>query len=107
MGLVALGALLVLIFFVSRSCQQSQIRVTQTEALAIAKEQVGFKPTDTAIRLLRQGLSTKPFWIVVLYTRNEDDQLVPRAQVHIDAKTGEVTQVTKAKIPGKEKRAGP
>ncbi len=105
--MVALIALLGLIFFVSRSCQQSQIRVSQSEAIATAKAQVDFKPTDTAIRLLRQGLSTKPFWIVVLYTRNEADELVPRAQVHIDAKTGEVTQVTKAKIPGKEKRAGP
>lgn len=105
--MVALIALLGLIFFVSRSCQQSQVRVSQSEALATAKAQVDFKPTDTAIRLLRQGLSAKPFWIVVLYTRNDADELVPRAQVHIDAKTGEVTQVTKAKIPGKEKRAGP
>jgi hypothetical protein len=104
---VALIALLGLIFFVSRSCQQSQVKVSQSEALATAKAQVDFNPTDSGIRLLRQGLSTKPFWIVVLYTRNDDDDLVPRAQVHIDAKTGEVTQVTKAKIPGKEKRAGP
>ena len=66
---VALVALLGLIFFVSRSCQQSQVRISQSEALATAKAQVDFKPTDTAIRLLRQGLSTKPFWIVVLYTR--------------------------------------
>ena len=70
--MVALIALLGLIFFVSRSCQQSQVRVSQSEAIATAKAQVDFKPTDTAIRLLRQGLSTKPFWIVVLYTRNDD-----------------------------------
>jgi hypothetical protein len=103
---VALVALLGLIFFVSKSCQQSQIRVTQSEAIAIAKEQVDFRPTDTAIRLLRQGLSTKPFWIVVLYTR-KDGELVTRAQVHIDAKTGEVTQVTEARRPGRDKQAEP
>lgn len=103
---MALLALLALIFFVSRSCQQSQVRVTQSEALATAKAQVDFKPTDTAIRLLRQGLSTKPFWIVVLYTR-KDGALIPRAQVHIDAKTGEVTQVTRAKLPRKGKKAEP
>jgi hypothetical protein len=103
---VALIALLGLIFLVSRGCQQAQIRVSQSEAIATAKAQVDFKPTDTAIRLLRQGLSTKPFWIVVLYTRKDGD-LIPRAQVHIDAKTGEVTQVTRAKNPAREQRAGP
>ncbi len=104
--MVALVALLGLIYFVAHSCQQAQVRVSQSEAIATAKAQVSFKPTDTAIRLLRQGLSTKPFWIVVLYTRHDGD-LVPRAQVHIDAKTGEVTQVTKAKISRKGKQAEP
>ena len=104
--MVVLVALLGLIFFVSRSCQQSQVRISQSEALATAKAQVHFKPTDTAIRLLRQGLSTTPFWIVVLYTRHEGD-LVPRAQVHIDARTGEVTEVTQTRGTGKRKQAEP
>ncbi len=104
--MAALVALLGLIFFVSRGCQQNQIKVSQSEAVATAKAQVDFKPTDTAIRLLRQGLSTKPFWIVVLYTRHDGD-LIPRAQVHIDAKTGEVTQVTLGRGTGKGKPAEP
>ncbi|MFN8159427.1 MAG: hypothetical protein U0R52_00065 [Solirubrobacterales bacterium] len=101
--MLALLALLGLIFFVSRGCQQSQIRVSQAEALSIARSAVNFTPDDAAVRLLRQGLSTKPFWIVVLYTRTHGD-LTPRAQVFIDAKSGEVTRLN---IAGKRPQSGP
>lgn len=60
------------------------------------------------VRLLRQGISTKPFWIVVLYTRRDDD-LVPQAQVYVDAKTGEVTKVTESRSAthGGRRQSGP
>lgn len=92
MVLVLIG----LTFVVSRSCQQSQIKVTQTEAVAAAKRLIDFKPTSTTVRLLRQGLQTKPFWIVVMSV-TRGNKILRLAQVHIDAKSGEITEVKQNK----------
>jgi Peptidase propeptide and YPEB domain len=93
--LAVIGALLVLAFFVSRSCQQSQIRITKEQAIATAEEQVKFTPENTQIRLLRQGLNSKPFWIVSLSVPgNEGEGTFSRlALVRIDANTGEIAEV--------------
>lgn len=94
--MAVLVALLGLTFFVSRGCQHSQIVVSQDDAIAAATARVNFKPDDSIVRLLRQGLSAKPFWVVVLYQRKGGD-LVPHAQVYVDAKSGEVTKVTETR----------
>jgi hypothetical protein len=93
-------ALIGLTFLVSRSCQQSQIKVSQEEAVATARAQLGFTPDQHSIRLLRQGLATKPFWVVVFYVRRGED-LVTRGQVYVDAKSGRVTKVTEVRARGK------
>ena len=49
-----------------QACQDNQIKVTQDQAVALAKKQVDFEPENTQIRLLRQGLDRQPFWIVSL-----------------------------------------
>ncbi len=87
-------AVIGLTFLVSRSCQQSQIKVSQDEAVATARSQINFRPDSTTIRLLRQGLETQPFWIVV-FSSSKGDRLVNLAQVYVDAKTGEVTKVNR------------
>jgi Peptidase propeptide and YPEB domain len=89
-------AVLLFAFFVARSCQQDQIRITEQQAIATAEEQIDFKPENTQIRLLRQGLDTHPFWIVSLSIPKDDsdDRFSRLALVHIDANTGKVTEVT-------------
>lgn len=93
------GALILLAFLVSRSCQQSQIRVTKGQAIAIAKHQVHFKPKSTQIRLLRQGLNRKPFWFVSLSnpigSPTDPEGFTRLAVVKIDANTGTVEEVNK------------
>jgi hypothetical protein len=88
-------AVLLFAFFVARSCQQDQIRITEQQAIATAEQQIDFTPEETQIRLLRQGIDTRPFWIVSLsIPRREDEDSFKRlALVHIDANTGEVTKV--------------
>ena len=88
-------AVLLLAFFVARSCQQSQIRVTKQQAISIAERQVDFEPELTQIRLLRQGLNSKPSWFVVLgIPRREDENTFSQlAQFRVDANTGEVEVV--------------
>ena len=53
-------ALLAFTFFVAKSCQDNQVRVTQAQAVELAKKQVDFAPENTQIRLLRQGLDRQP-----------------------------------------------
>jgi hypothetical protein len=93
--LAVIGALLVLAFFVSRSCQQSQIRITKEQAIATAEKQVDFTPENTQIRLLRQGLNSKPFWIVSLSVPSGEGEDTFRrlALVRVDANTGKVESV--------------
>jgi hypothetical protein len=89
---------LALAFVVARSCQQSQVRLTKDQAIERAEQEVDFTPTRTAIRLLRQGLNSKPFWIVSLsIPRREGEGYRRLAVVRIDANTGEVAEVTGAR----------
>jgi hypothetical protein len=97
--LAVIGAVLVLAFFVSRSCQQSQIRVTKEQAIATAEERVDFTPENTQVRLLRQGLTSQPFWIVSLSipTSEGADTFRRLALVRVDANTGKVESVQEGK----------
>lgn len=90
-----IAGVLLLAFFVARSCQQSQIRITKEQAIATAREQVDFRPENTQIRLLRQGLGRQPFWIVSLsIPRGEDEDGFSRLTlVRVDANTGKVEEV--------------
>jgi peptidase YpeB-like protein len=83
-------------FFVAKTCQESQVRVTKEQAIATAKRAVDFKPRITNIRLLRQGVGSKPFWFVNMSVpgRNSD---IPRrlSVVKIDANTGKVEDIVR------------
>ena len=95
--ILVLIALVVLAAIVARSCQQSQIRISKEQAIAIADRQVDFKPGSTQIRMLRQGLNRKPFWFVSLSDpigSVVDPQGFTRlVVVEIDANTGKVENV--------------
>jgi hypothetical protein len=93
--------LLGLCFFAARSCQNSQIKITQDEAVALAKEQIDFVSQNTQIRLLRQGLSRHPYWIVSLSIPAGEDTGVFKqlAVVRIDATSGEVASVEQQGLP--------
>jgi hypothetical protein len=86
--------LLGLAYVASRSCQQSQIRLTKEQAIAKAEREVAFSPTRTQVRLLRQGLGSKPFWIVSLSIPAEGGTGQERlAVVRIDANSGKIADV--------------
>jgi hypothetical protein len=85
---------LALAFVVARSCQQSQVRITKEQAIERAEREVDFRPTRTVVRLLRQGLNSKPFWVVSLSIPLRDrDGFRRLAVVRIDANTGKVAEV--------------
>jgi hypothetical protein len=89
-----IGCVLVLAFVASRTCQNSQIRVTKDQAIATAEREVRFNPTREQVRLVRQGLNAKPFWAVSLSIPMKDGDGFRRlAVVKVDANTGKVASV--------------
>jgi hypothetical protein len=89
--------LLGLTFFVAKSCQNNQIKLTQDAAIELAKKQIDFTPQNTQIRLLRQGLERRPFWVVSLSIPAGDEPnpstFKRLALVRIDATSGDVASV--------------
>ena len=89
-----IAGVLVLAFVVAQTCQKSSIRFNKSQAIAKAEAQVDFTPKREQIRFLRQGLNSKPYWIVSLSRpgkrRGTFSEL---AVVRIDANTGKVTDI--------------
>jgi hypothetical protein len=61
-----IAAVLVVAFVAAQTCQRSSIRLDKNQALAKAEARVDFTPKREQIRLLRQGLTSKPYWMVSL-----------------------------------------
>jgi hypothetical protein len=92
-GLVVV--LFALTFFAAKSCQQSQVRITKDQAIARAEARVPFEPTHVQVRMLRQGMTSRPYWMVSLSvphagTTTAFDEL---AVVRVNANTGKVEDV--------------
>jgi hypothetical protein len=89
-----IGCVVLLAFVASRTCQKSQIRITKDQAIATAERQVTFEPTREQVRLVRQGLSSKPFWAVSLSIPNGTGEGFRRLTVvKVDANTGKVASI--------------
>jgi hypothetical protein len=85
---------LVAAFAVSQTCQKSNVRLTKDEAIALAEKQVDFEPTREQVRFLRQGLQSRPFWMVSLSIPGKRQGTFEElAVVQINANTGKITKV--------------
>lgn len=92
--MAVIAGVLALAFVAAQTCQKSQIRVDKDQAIATAKDRIDFTPRRTQIRLLRQGIASKPYWIVSLSIPTERDDVFRKlALVKIDANTGKVDSV--------------
>jgi hypothetical protein len=90
----ALLAVLALAYVAAQTCQKSQIRLDKNQAIAKADGQIDFTPRRTQIRLLRQGLNSKPFWIISLSRPGKfEGTFSELAVVRINANTGKVVSV--------------
>jgi uncharacterized membrane protein YkoI len=89
-----IGAVLVLAFVVAQTCQKSQLRLNKDQAIEKAEAQVAFEPKRTQIRLLRQGIPGKPYWIVSLSRPGKRPGTFSElAVVRINANTGKVVDI--------------
>jgi hypothetical protein len=90
---VIIGVLAVA-FVAAQTCQRSSIRLDKNQAIAKATRQVDFTPKRTQIRLLRQGLTSRPYWMVSLSRPGKRRGTFSRlAVVRINANTGKVETV--------------
>jgi hypothetical protein len=90
-----IGGLLFVAFFGARSCQESQVRISEEQAIVTAQDQVDFEPTEVQVRLLRQGINREPFWFVSLAvtSKRDPDVFTRLAVVEVDANTGSVESI--------------
>ena len=85
---------LLLAFVAAQTCQKSSIRLDKNQAIAKAEKQIDFEPQRTQIRLLRQGVPSKPFWIVSLSRPGRAaGTFSALAVIRINANTGKVETV--------------
>ena len=87
-------AVLVLALVAAQTCQKSSVRLDKDQAIAKAEEQVDFTPTRTQIRFLRQGLNSRPYWVVSLPMPGRlENTFRELAVVRINANSGKVEDV--------------
>jgi hypothetical protein len=87
-------AVLIVAFVAAQTCQKSSIRLDKEQALAKAEAQVNFTPKREQIRLLRQGLSSKPYWMVSLSRPGTKPGTFSKLAVfRINANTGKLERV--------------
>jgi hypothetical protein len=90
---VVVGVLLVA-FVAAQTCQKSSIRLNKDQAIAKAEERVDFKPLRTQVRMLRQGITSSPYWMVSLSRPGKQPGSFSKlAVVRINANTGKVETV--------------
>jgi hypothetical protein len=94
MRIAVLVAVLIVAFVVAQTCQKSSIRLDKNQALAKAEAQVDFTPKREQVRLLRQGLSSKPYWMVSLSRPGKKPGTFSALAVfRINANTGKLERV--------------
>jgi hypothetical protein len=87
-------AVLVVAFVAAQTCQKSSIRLDKNQAIARAEREVDFTPVREQVRLLRQGLTSTPYWMVSLSRPGKRQGTFSRlVVVRINANSGKVETV--------------
>jgi hypothetical protein len=95
-GVLAFVLLLGVTIFAAQSCQQSQIRFSKERAISIAQPHAGFSADRTQVRLVRQGLTGRPYWAVSFSVPGSgQDEYSKLTTVRVNANTGKVEAVNR------------
>jgi len=89
-------ALLALGLVLTRVLGRTTPKVSKTDAVAVARPNVDFKPQGYNIRLVRQGIPPRPFWVVSFWIRKASGGYSRITVVLVDASNGRVAQVRRA-----------
>jgi hypothetical protein len=95
-GVIAVVALLAVTVVAAQSCQQAQVRVSKERAIATARPEAGFEPQRTQVRLVRQGLTARPYWAVSFsIPAASGDGYAKLTTVRVDANSGKIDAVNR------------
>jgi hypothetical protein len=97
--LVALLLLLPLTFLASRSCGDTHHEIGQSQAVAIARGEVAYRPDGANVRFVRRGIPSRSYWAVSLWQLAAGGGRTNVTVVVVDAQTGEVTQLNRDTSP--------
>ena len=86
-------ALLALGLVLTRVLGRTTPKVSKTDAVAVARPNVDFKPQGYNIRLVRQGIPPRPVWAVSFWIRKAGGGFSRITLVLVDANSGRVMQV--------------
>jgi hypothetical protein len=86
-------ALLALGLVLTRVLGRTTPKVSKTDAIAVARPNVDFKPQGYNIRLVRQGVPPRPVWAVSFWIRKTEGGFSKITLVLVDANSGRVMQV--------------
>jgi hypothetical protein len=85
-----LVALLLVAFFITKSCTRQQNNVSQDEAVAIARKEIDFEPSKHQIKYLPQGIPPVYYWAVNFVQESPNGRVIRTEVVLVNATTGEV-----------------
>ena len=95
-GVIGVVALLAVTVVAAQSCQQAQVRISKELAITTARPEAGFTPERTQVRLVRQGLTGRPYWAVSFSVpAPSGDGYARITTVRVDANTGQVAAVNR------------
>lgn len=95
-----LVVILVAAVLVARSCGKTDPKVSQDQAVEIARAEVPFEPNDVVIRFQKRGLTQDEYWLVGLGIKNADGTYERATNVLVDANSGEVAGVEPVNVAG-------
>jgi hypothetical protein len=80
---------------VATTCQRRQVRISKEDAIVTATRAADFRPQQTQVRLVRQGLNGHPYWAISLSIPGKGGNGYDRVAVaRIDADTGKLVAFT-------------
>ena len=85
-----LVAVLFVAFLATKSCARHQNKISQDEAVAIARKEIDFEPTTYQVKYLPQGVPPVYYWAVNFAVEEENGQVVHTEVVLVNANTGTV-----------------
>jgi hypothetical protein len=88
--IAALAVLLLVAFIATKSCARQQHRISQDDAVAIARKEIDFTPSRYQVRYLPQGIPPIYYWAVNFSKLDENGQVVHTKVVLVNANTGAV-----------------
>ena len=88
--IAAVAVVLLVAFLATKSCARQQNRISQDDAVAIARKQIHFEPSRYQVRYLPQGLPPIYYWAVNFSKLDKNGQVVHTKVVLVNANTGVV-----------------